>query len=497
MSVFIFVVYLVMLVAIGFVTFRKTKSYDDFTLGGRSNNKWVTALSTESTDMSSWLLLGLPGMAFTSGYGSIWLLIGLLFGTFFNWAVVAGKLRRITEYYHSITLMEFFERRLGDKSGVLATIAGLVIVVFMTVNSSAEVIGSGKLMSAAFGVSYRSGMYIGIAIALVYTFLGGFLAVSWSNLVQGTLMIIALVLVPAAALSRVGGGSGLATSLLSQDKNLLSLFSGVTGFWPIVALITGGLGVGICYPGQPHVITTYMGIKDPKEVKASTVIAMIWVGVTCYGAVIIGMMGRSMFPTIEDPEQTFLLLAKTLFSAKMIGFFAAAVMSALLSSLSAYLLTAAASFASGTYRRLAKVTDDRKLVVVQRVAIVVIAAIAMLLSLQGGLVYKIALFATAGLGACFAPLVLFSLYSSRVNTKGAIWSMVVGMATVLLWWTLGLSNYVYEAVPGLIASTITLLIVSKLTGGPDKSVKETFLDFFSKDTHRKSLHVGGETRVNQ
>jgi sodium/proline symporter len=393
--------------------------------------------------------------------------------------------------------MEFFERRLGDKSGVLATIAGFVIVVFMTVNSSAEVIGSGKLMGAAFGVSYRSGMYIGIAIALVYTFLGGFLAVSWSNLVQGTLMIIALVLVPAAALSRVGGGSGLATSLLSQDKNLLSLFSGVTGFWPIVALITGGLGVGICYPGQPHVITTYMGIKDPKEVKASTVIAMIWVGVTCYGAVIIGMMGRSMFPTIEDPEQTFLLLAKTLFSAKMIGFFAAAVMSALLSSLSAYLLTAAASFASGTYRRLAKVTDDRKLVVVQRVAIVVIAAIAMLLSLQGGLVYKIALFATAGLGACFAPLVLFSLYSSRVNTKGAIWSMVVGMATVLLWWTLGLSKYVYEAVPGLIASTITLLVVSKLTGGPDKSVKETFLDFVSKDSHRKSLHVVGETRVNQ
>jgi sodium/proline symporter len=255
--------------------------------------------------------------------------------------------------------------------------------------------------------------------------------------------------------------------------------------------------VGICYPGQPHVITTYMGIKDPKEVKASTVIAMIWVGVTCYGAVIIGMLGRSMFPAIEDPEQTFLLLAKTLFSAKMIGFFAAAVMAALLSSLSAYLLTAAASFASGTYRRLAKVTDDRKLVVVQRVAIVVIAATAMLLSLQGGLVYKIALFATAGLGACFAPLVLFSLYSSRVNTKGAIWSMVVGMATVLLWWTLGLSNYVYEAVPGLIASTITLLLVSKLTGGPDNSVKETFLDFVSKDTHRKSLHVEGMAHVNQ
>lgn len=224
---------------------------------------------------------------------------------------------------------------------------------------------------------------------------------------------------------------------------------------------------------------------------------MIWVGVTCYGAVIIGMMGRSMFPTIEDPEQTFLLLAKTLFSSQMIGFFAAAVMSALLSSLSAYLLTAAASFASGTYRRIAKVTDDRKLVVAQRVAIVVISAIAMLLSLQGGLVYKVALFATAGLGACFAPLVLFSLYSSRVNTKGAIWSMVVGMATVLLWWNLGLSKYVYEAVPGLIASTITLLVVSKLTGGPDKSVKETFLDFVSKDTHRKSLHMGGEARVNQ
>ena len=499
MSVFIFVVYLAMLAVIGYVTFRKTKSYDDFTLGGRSNNKWVTALSTESTDISSWLLLGLPGMAFSTGYGSVWLLIGLLFGTFFNWAVVAGKLRRITEHYNAITLIEFFEKRLGDKSGILALIAGLVIVVFMTVNSSAEVIGSGKLMSAAFGISYHAGMYIGIGIVLVYTFLGGFLALSWSNLVQGTLMIIALVLVPAVALSHVGGTSGLATNLLSQDKNFFSLFSGAQGqgFWPIVALITGGLGVGICYPGQPHVITTYMSIKHPEEVKASTVIAMIWVGVTCYGAVVIGMMGRSIFPNIQDPEQTFLLLARTLFSSRMIGFFAAAVMSALLSSLSAYLLVAAASFASGTYRRIAKITDDTKLVLVQRVLIVVIALVALLLSLQGGLVYKVALFATAGLGSYFAPLVLFSLYSSRVNTKGAIWSMIVGMATVLLWWNLGLSKYVYEAIPGLVASTITLLVVSKLTGGPDKSVKERFLDFVSKDTNRKNLRMEGEANVNR
>ena len=491
MNLFIFGVYLVMLVVIGYTTFLKTKVYGDFTLAGRSNNKWIVAMGAESADMSGWIFLGLPGWAFSTGFGSIWLVSGLMFGTFFNWTVVAPRIRRITEYYHAVTLSDFIEKRLGDKTGIVSVVFSIVIVVFMIINSSAEIIGCGKLLTAAFGFNYHTGMYIGLGIALIYTFLGGFLAVSWSNLVQGTMMFIALILVPVAALFHFGSLNSFSISLLSQDKNMFSFLSGAQGFWPISGVIVSGLGIMLCYPGQPHVLTNYMSIKDPDELKSSTLISMIWVGLTLYGAVIIGMAGRSMFPSIQDPEQVFLPIVKSLFPSQTIGLFAAAIMAAILSSVGAYLFVAAASFASGLYKKIAKIKDDNQLIPVQRVSVVLIALVALLISLNGGKVMQVALYAFAGLGAGLGPMILFSIYSSRINVQGAIWGMAIGMVTVLLWSNLGLSQYLYEAVPAFVLGSIAIVVVSKLSGGPDKLTKEQYLDFVLKEGQRKKVVVEG------
>jgi sodium/proline symporter len=496
-SLTIFCVYLVVLVGIGIITFYRTKSYSGYTIAGRSNNMWVTAISAESSDMSGWLLLGLPGMAYASGYAAIWLVIGLLAGTLFDWVAIANRLRRATEYYNAITLMEFFDKRLGDHKRTVSLIACIVIVVFMIVNSSAEIIGSGKLLNAAFGFDYNIGIFIGVGIVLVYTFLGGFMAVSWSNLIQGTIMFFAIVLVPVVGLIQMGGWHDFTAQVAVMDPNMFSFTGGETGVLPIIGLVLGGVGISLFYPGAPHIITNFMAIKNPRELKASTLIAMVWVGLTIYGAVLIGMFGRVNFPDIADPEQVFLPLVNMLFPSALMGVFASAVMAAILSSVSAYLLVAAASFASSIYRRITHTEDDKKLVLVQRVAIIVLCFAALMMSFSGGLVYEIALFACAGFGACFAPLVLGCLYSKKVNRQGAVVSMIVGMIVCIVWYYSGLSNYIYEIIPATAVSATLLFTVSKATGGPNEKDVAFFEGFLQTlKLKKKNAGAGKDEKVS-
>jgi sodium/proline symporter len=481
-NIIVFAFYLIMLVGIGYASFLRAKTYSDHTIAGRSSSKWVTAISAESSDMSGWLLLGLPGMAYATGYGSVWTLLGLLAGTLFNWVVIANRLRTITEHYNAITLIDYLEKRVDDQKGTLGVIAGIVIILFMIINSSAEVIGSGKLLNAAFGFDYSVGIFIGVGIVLVYTFLGGFLAVTWSNLIQGSIMFFVLVFVPMAAISSAGGISNVAVNLVNQDPKFFSLLGGSRGFWPIFGLIMGGLGIGIGYPGQPHILTNFMSIKDPKETKDATLIAMIWVGLSAYGSVAIGMLGRSLFPAVEDPEIIFLTIVQNIFPKQTMGIFAAAVMAAILSSVSAYLLVAASSFAANLYTRFVKVEDENKLIGIQRISIVIMSAIALVMSLQGGVVFTVALYAWGGLAACFGPLVIASLYWKGLNKAGATWCMITGMVTILLWYNLGLSEWVYELVPALVVSTLTLIMVSNVTGGPDKTTQDKFDQYLIQHT---------------
>ena len=484
-SVIIFALYLIVLVGIGVVTYLRTKSYSDYNLAGRSNNKWITALSAESSDMSGWLLMGLPGSAYAAGLSSIWILIGLIFGTMLNWMLAANRLRIASESYNAFSITEYFEKRLNDKKGTISLVSGIAIVIIMIINSSAEIIGSGKLLNATFGLDYNTGIVIGLLIVVVYTFLGGYMAVSWSNLFQGTIMFFALMLVPAAVIIKTGDLGGMIDEMYQGMPTFFQFCNGETGF-AAFSIILGGLGVGICYFGVVHVLTCFMSIKESSEIKDSTLIATIWVSLTCFGAVIIGMLGAYLFPNIEDPEQVFFVMGSTFFPPSLLGVFAAAVMAAILSSVSAYVIVAASAVGANIYRRYAgNGVDEKKVVSLQRASVVIISLLAFLMSLKPDAVFSVALLATGGLGACFGPLVMFSLYTNKVNRQGAIASVVTGLVTVIVWYYSGLSNYLYEAIPGMVFSSIVLLAVSKATGGADASVTEGYESYLKMLASKK------------
>lgn len=479
-SAVIFAAYLLVLVAIGVVTYLRAKSYSDYTLAGRSNNKWVTALSAESSDMSGWLLMGLPGAAYAAGFSSIWIVIGLIFGTMCNWIFIANRLRIATEAYGAYSITEYFEKRLGDTTGAVSLVSGVAIIVCMIINSSAEIIGSGKLLNATFGIDYNVGIVAGLVIVVAYTFMGGYMAVSWSNLFQGTIMFLALLFVPVAVIVEIGGLGPVIDGLYEGRPGFFQFLNGETDVLSALSIALGGLGVGLCYFGMVHVLTCFMAIKNSSEIKDSTLIATSWVSISTYGAVMVGILGAFLFPQMEDPEQVFFLMGSTYFSPSMLGLFAAAVMAAILSSVSAYVIVAAAAFGANILRRCARDADERKVVRFERGAVVAIALSAFLMSLRPDMVFTVALLAAAGLGSSFGPLVIFSLYSENVNKTGAIASIVTGLVVVIFWYYSGLSSYLYELIPGFFSSCLALWIGTAATGGATPETVAIYKSFTSK-----------------
>lgn len=483
-STIVFIGYLAILIAIGMVTYARTKSHTDYTLAGRSNNKWIAAISAEASDMSGWLLMGLPGAAYFSGFASIWIVIGLIFGTLANWVFIGNRLRIATESYQAFSMTEFFEKRVNDKKGHVALISGVAIIVFMIINASAEIIGSGKLLNAIFGLPYEKGILVGVAVVIVYTFLGGYMAVSWSNLFQGTLMFFAILFVPIAVLFKTGGITLAVDTLYKSSPSFFLFCNGQTG-WPAVSTIFGGLGVGVCYFGMVHVLTCFMSIKHSSEIKDSTFIATTWVSLSTLGAVMIGMLGACLFPAIEDPEQVFFIMGRDYFPPYLLGLFAAAVMAAILSSVSAYVIVATGAFGANIIKKLSGETNDKKLVMIERASVIVISFLAFLISLKPDVVFKVALLASAGLGASFGPLVLFSLYSKKLNKTGAIASILTGLVVVIVWYYSGLSNYIYEVIPGFLASGAALILFTRLSGGADADSVRQY------ESYRKKLKNKG------
>ncbi len=484
-SALTFILYIVILVAIGVITYIRAKSYSDYNLAGRSNNKWVAAISAESSDMSGWLLMGLPGAAYAAGFASIWIMIGLIFGTMFNWIFVANRLRVATEVYNVFSITEFFEKRVNDKSGVVALVSGIAVIVFMVINASAEIIGSGKLLNATFGLDYHVGIVVGLIIVMVYTFLGGYMAVSWSNLFQGSIMFLALLFVPIAVMCEMGGVMPAIQDLALRNPGFFQFFNGETRFLPAFSIMIGGLSVGICYFGMVHVLTCFMSIKHSSEIKDSTFIATTWVSLSTFGAVLVGLIGAYIFPNISDPEQVFFAMGKGYFPPYMLGLFAAAVMAAILSSVSAYVIVAASAFGANIAKRYIGDENQGKLVSLQRKAVIVISLLAFLMSLKSDLVFAVALLASAGLGASFGPLVLFCLYSKNVNKTGAVASIIVGLVTVIVWYYSGMSAYVYELIPGFAASSAALVIGTKVSGGADASTVAIYQQYVDKINQNK------------
>ena len=387
---------------------------------------------------------------------------------------MAKRLRLATETYDSVSIVEYFEKRTGDKKGIVGLISGISIIVLMIINSSGELIGCGKLIQSAFGLDINTATTIGLVIVVIYTFLGGYMAVSWSNLLQGALMFIALLIVPIYAVINYGGFHDIAADAIQYDPDMFSFLSDEMTLQEKVVLVSGGVGIGFMYPGMVHALTGLMAIKDPKEVKDSALIATIWGCAALGGASMIGIAGRAILPDIADPEQTFLVLSEKYFNNALFALMAAAVMAAILSSVCAYLIVATASLGGSVVKRFFRIEDDHKVVMIEKIAMVVIALVAYYLAFNGGSVHTIAMFAASGLGASFGPVVIASLYGNSINWKGTVASIFSGMIVVIIWFYSGLSNYLFEVFPGWIVSTAALFAVSKATGGPDQEITENY-----------------------
>ena len=500
------VIYMAVVIVIGVVfAKRANKSSENYFLGGRSLGPWVTAMSAEASDMSGWLLMGLPGVAYWCGLAdAAWTAIGLAIGTYFNWLVVSKRLRRYSvRANNSITLPEFFSNRFREKNKVIMTLAAMFILIFFTVYAASCLVTCGKLFSTLFGAPYIVMMIVGAVFVLVYTILGGFLAESASDFMQAIVMIIALTVIVIIGTVNAGGlgavidnaGSipgfleffGIANPVVDEAGTQL-----VNGGQPVygdsspygVPNIVSMLAWGLGYFGMPQVLLRFMAIRKEDELKRSRRIAMVWVVISLAVAVFIGIVGRQLFPTEHltktDSENIFITLATTSLPPILAGFVMAGILAATISSSDSYLLIAASAFAKNIYQGIVKKNaTDKQVMTVSRITLLAIALIAIVIALdEKSVIFQIVSFAWAGFGATFGPLMIFSLFWKRTTRAGAIAGMVGGAGMVFLWnlviSKLGGAFAIYELLPAFIFSSICIVVVSLLTPAPSKEILEDF-----------------------
>lgn len=444
---------------LGLYAYKKTNNHSDYILGGRSLSPAVAALSVGASDMSGWLLLGLPGAIYVSGVSEVWIGIGLVVGAALNWQFVAKRLRVYTEIAGDAqTLPDFLANRFGD-AGMLKTVAALAILVFFTFYTASGLVGGAILFEKVFGLDYFWALLIGTLIIVSYTFVGGFFAVSWTDFFQGILMLIALVIVPAAMYVEIGGSDAM-TSALPASMFDITPTAGVIG---LISLLAWGLG----YFGQPHILVRFMAIAKPSDVGVSRNIAMSWMILALLGALATGLVGAAYFADqpLENPETVFIFLSKVAFNPWVSGLLIAAILSAIMSTVDSQLLVSSSVISEDLYRPFVNPkATDKELMLVGRIAVVSIAIIALVISLDPkSNVLGLVSYAWAGFGAAFGPMILLALYWKNYNKFGAISSIIVGALTVIVWKNLegGLFD-LYEIVPGFIFALVTGVIVSKL-----------------------------------
>lgn len=476
--------YFILMLLIGIYAWRRsTADVSGYLLGGRELGPAVTALSAGASDMSGWLLLGLPGALYLSGLSASWIAIGLISGALANYLIVAPRLRVHTELAgDAITIPDFLEKRFADHSRALRMIAALVIVIFFTLYTSSGMVAGGKLFVSAFGADYATGLLVTAAVVVLYVAMGGFLAVSLTDVVQGTLMLAALIAVPVLAYAAVEWPGGLMATLGRLDPALTSLFAG-TSVIGIVSAAAWGLG----YFGQPHIIVRFMAIRSVRDIPAARNIGMGWMIVCLAGAVAVGLTGRAYAAwhgiLLDDPETIFIVLGARLFPPLVFGVLLAAVLAAIMSTISAQLLVTSSSLTEDFYRIfLRRDAGQRELVTAGRIAVVVVAAIAIALAWNpDNSVLNLVANAWAGFGAAFGPVIILSLIWRRMTRDGALAGIAAGAATVLFWIyapVLGngatLSTVIYEIVPGFIACAVAAVVVSLAGKAPEGEIVETF-----------------------
>lgn len=483
-----FAIYLLGMILIGVYVYRQTNTLGDFILGGRKLNSTTAALSAHASDSSGWLLLGLPGWAYAAGLDALWMILGLAIGIYLAWMFVATRLRTYTvKADDALTLSAFFEYRFEDRSHSLRIISAIIILVFFTLYVSSGLVAGGLLFEEVFGVEFVTAVAVAVAVIVIYTFIGGFLAVSYTDVVQGLLMVFALVVVPLVAVAAIGGFTPLFDGLEAREPALLAIgsqvsfdagagtwdASGTFGFIAIVSSMAWGLG----YFGQPHIMARFMGIRSPDHVKAARRIGMTWVIISMLGALLVGLAGIVYFDTpLDDPEKVFLRLIDVLINPWIGGFLLAAVLAAIMSTADSQLLVASSALTEDFYRTFVKKdASDHQLVWIGRVTVVAVAIVAFVLALKGGGVLDLVAYAWAGFGAAFGPLILLSLYWRGVTRNGALAGMVTGAAVVVIWRQIGNPMGLYEMVPAFILSAVAIVLVSWFTQGSLPSSRATSL----------------------
>jgi len=469
------VLYMVLMIAIGYYSYKRTINLSDYMIGGRSLGPAVTALSAGAADMSGWLMMGLPGALYVSGLSASWIAIGLAIGAYLNWLYVAPRLRAYTVIAKdSITIPEFLSNRFHDDSHILRLVSGIVIIIFFTFYVSSGIVSGGVLFTSTFGLDYHTGVYIILGVVVAYTLLGGFLAVSFTDFVQGLIMVTALIMVPTLTFFHSGGPNSIDT-IRSIDPALLDIFTG-TSLIGIISLFAWGLG----YFGQPHIIVRFMAISSVKELKKSRRIGMSWMVFSELGAMLTGFLGIAYFAThgltLADPETVFIELGKILFHPFVTGFLIAAILAAIMSTVSSQLLVTSSSLTEDIYRIFfRRQASEKELVLVGRLSVVLVAiAAAYFAWTKNDTILNLVGYAWAGFGSSFGPVILLSLYWKRMNKWGALAGMIAGAATVIIWTKFPALSAIYEMIPGFFMCGLTAIVVSLLTAPPSEEIQQEF-----------------------
>lgn len=506
-------IYFVVVVVIGFLYAKKSnQSAENYFLGGRGLGPWLTALSAEASDMSGWLLMGLPGLAYFCGASdAMWTAIGLAIGTYLNWKFVAKRLRKYSEVAgNAITLPNYFSNRFHDKKNILMTIAALIILLFFSIYVGSCFVTCGKLFSTLFGLDYATMMVLGALIVFLYTFVGGYLSVCTTDLIQGTIMICALVVVFCGSVAQAGGientvaylqsipgflsGTQMAVPVVGADGSQL-VTDGLPEFgepteYGIIAIISC-LAWGLGYFGMPQVLVRFMSIENSNQIKKSRIIGVTWVVISLACAVSIGLIGRAVMPveflTQSAAENVFIVLSQMLLPSFFCGLVVSGIFAAAMSSSSSYLLISGSAVAENIFRGLIKRdATDNQVLIVARLTLVAILLFGIVIALdENSTIFNIVSYAWAGFGASFGPLMLFSLYWRRTNMPGALAGMVTGAIVVVVWHEflkpLGGIFGLYELLPAFILASLAIVIVSLLTKAPSEEITNEFDHYMEAD----------------
>ena len=495
--------YLCIMMGIGIYFYKKNNNQSDYFLGGRNLNAWVTSMSAQASDMSGWLLMGLPGTAFllTENNGmaeAVWTALGLAVGTYFNWRILATRLRKYSEYAgDAITIPTFLENRFRDQSHMIKMISAVFIVVFFLIYTAAQFSAGAKLFNAVFGVDYTLALLLGAVVIVSYTFLGGFLAVCWTDLVQGVLMFFAIIILPMLAVTKIGGietTMTLAQTLSNVSGNFgLEEWLGIGSYSLLTIISIAAWGLG--YFGQPHILARFMGISHSREIKPARRIATVWVVFSLSAAVILGVVGKVYMSTLVtseqlqalDGERIFIYMVQNLLKgpgfAIIAGILLTAILAAIMSSADSQLLVTSSAISEDIYKNIFKSLSEKKLIWISRISVLVVAVIAVIIASDpNSSVFDLVAYAWAGFGAAFGPAILISLYWKRMNWQGALAGILSGGIMVIIWRTYIKSTInLYELLPAFIVSCVFIIVVSLMTKEPDEAIQKEFVDAMASD----------------